>query len=64
MTRQEANRRILKILAHYVEMAPDIRFCQLLYSQSIVEDEPTNSNVWIDEYYTESVDTLARMFDE
>lgn len=64
MTRQEANRRIIRLLSYYVDIDPDMRFCQLLYNLGVVEDDPCNSNAWVDEYYTESVDTLEGMADE
>lgn len=51
MSRQEANRRILQILAEAVERYPDFRFGQIAYSLGIFT---LDSN----DFYAESVTIL------
>lgn len=56
MTRQEANRKIIEILANAVDKFPDWRFCQIL--QNLGVDEPGCDN-----FYTESKDTLNTLYE-
>jgi hypothetical protein len=64
MTRQEANREILKQLSKAVKANTDQRFGQLLRNLGLVtevrngEGTPTH---WINEFNTESVAILERM---
>lgn len=51
MTRQEANRKILEIIAEVVEAEPDWRFHQIL--QNIGAEDR-----YRDQWFDESVDTL------
>lgn len=54
MNRQEANRKILRMLSDNVEQHPDWRFHQILWNLSI-------SLTGVDQYYEESKDTLERV---
>jgi hypothetical protein len=64
MTRQEQNRKILKMLEGYVETYPDMRFQQILYAFGVTEsmfDSKTRESVIEDLYHEESDVTLERM---
>ena len=63
-TKQETNKKILKMLESYVEIYPDMRFQQILYAFGVTEsmyDIETNESVVEDLYYEESNVTLQRM---
>ena len=63
-TKQETNKKILKMLESYVETYPDMRFQQILYAFGVTEsmyDIETNESVVEDLYYEESNVTLQRM---
>ena len=63
-TKQEQNKKILKMLEGYVEAHPDMRFQQILYAFGVTEsmyDIETNESVVEDLYYEESNVTLQRM---
>ena len=53
MNRLEANRALLKLVSTVVEMYPDWRFQQVLWTMSITDGT--------DKFYEESVDTLKRV---
>lgn len=62
MTRQEANREILKRVSQMVEANPELRFQQVLSAMGIndnvmIGDESYN----IDKFYEESVKTLETL---
>jgi hypothetical protein len=69
MTRQEANREILRVLAQEIEKFPDGRFHQILQNLNIIETEvefdrdgkPTGQLRIIDQYHEESTKTLERI---
>lgn len=64
MTRQEANRLILKILAKDIEDQPDIRFSQLMRNIGIVlEDDYHGDKQWVEEFNLESTALLKRIQD-
>ena len=54
MTRQEANREILKYLTMMIELVPDWRFHQILQNMNIVKCGE-------DQWYEESDDTLSML---
>jgi hypothetical protein len=54
MNRQEANRKILRILSDTIKQHPDWRFHQILFNLDI-------SLTGVDQYYEESKDTLERV---
>ena len=63
-TKQETNKKILKMLESYVEIYPDMRFQQILYAFGVTEsmyDIETNESQVEDLYYEESNVTLQRM---
>ena len=63
-TKQETNKKILKMLESYVEIHPDMRFQQILYAFGVTEsmyDIETNESIVEDLYYEESNVTLQRM---
>ena len=63
-TKQEQNKKILKMLESYVEIYPDMRFQQILYAFGVTEsmyDIETNESQVEDLYYEESNVTLQRM---
>ena len=64
MTRLEANRELVAILAEAVEEYPDLRFGQLLLSLDVNQrfiDHDTD-HIWtIDEVYKESENLLERV---
>ena len=63
-TKQEQNKKILKMLEGYVETYPDMRFQQILYAFGVTEsmyDVETNESQVEDLYYEESNVTLQRM---
>jgi len=64
MTRQEANREIVRRLSNWVEIYPDLRFSQVLYGAGVVKDHPVGINGWADDFYLESTELLKRMDDE
>lgn len=64
MTRQEANKLILKKLSLVIKSNPDIRFCQLLRNLGAVREikyPMINQPVWANEFNTESTATLENM---
>ena len=62
MTRQEANRLILKILAQDIEDQPDIRFGQLMRNTGVVlEDDYQGDMQWAEEFNLESTALLDRI---
>lgn len=71
MTRQEANREILKLLAEAVEAQPDTRFGQLLRNIGVVDEtkitvlvhngEEYEDIYWRNAFYIESTGTLDSM---
>jgi len=69
MTRQEANREIVKLLSDAVEIFPDMRMGQLLAMLRIVtHTRPVSQKGadmydvdWKDEFYLESKELLQRM---
>lgn len=75
MTRLEANRILVKILAQYIEQYPDIRFGQALSNLNMVKNSEAyeafdlsndrlKAQVWIDEFYLESFDLLKRVMEK
>ena len=67
MTRQEANRKIISLLMHQVEINPDFRFGQIVHNLNMLKQMgksfDTNIGETID-YYEESMITLERMLGE
>ena len=65
MTRLEANRELIKLLAGYSEQYPDQRFSQILQNLWIVKPErPAHPDLgisWQNEFYMESEDLLKRV---
>lgn len=63
MTRQQANREILKILSALVETYPDQRFTQLLFNADVLKCDPRSTGVpeVRNEYHMESEETLERV---
>lgn len=62
MTRQEANKEILKILEDYVNKYPDWRFGQILVNSKILGVSYLSSGtVCADPFYEESEITLNRV---
>jgi hypothetical protein len=66
MTRQEANRLIIKLLAEQVEKYPDIRFSQMMMNCCVVNDkryegEGTAYFYWVDEFDLEPTELLKRI---
>lgn len=67
MTRQEANRKILELLAAEVEKHPDLRFNQIIVNKNITKTESgsyyqqTHNTV---DYYEEPMVTLERVTKE
>lgn len=63
MTRQEANREIIKILSQYVEDNPDIRFHQMLHNLNLEEQVFTESGEYLckDLYNLEPQKALERI---
>jgi hypothetical protein len=62
MTRLEANREILKLLAELVEKYPDQRFVQLLVNTNVVipvYNGDASVTGFKNSYQTESADTLV-----
>jgi len=57
MTRQEANRKILELLAAEVEAYPDLRFNQILINNETIRIPDLD-------YYEEPMVTLKRMKEE
>ena len=52
MTRQEANRTILRILSEYVEDNPDIRFHQMLHNLNLTKQVVTpEGNFYLEDLY-------------
>ena len=60
MTRQEANKEILKILEDYVNKYPDWRFGQILVNSNVVTIIPTSNGTVCDPFYEESKVTLEK----
>ena len=63
MTRQEANKQILKVLEQEIEAFPDGRFQQILWNMGIVDGEMDEKGVMRikDKHHEESVDTLRKL---
>ena len=63
MTRQQANKEILRILSVMVEIFPDMRFGQLLANADVLKYDPHSSGIKTirDEYHLESKDLLERV---
>lgn len=63
MTRQQANREILRILSTLVEIYPDQRFHQLLVNSDVLKTDanPKGPPTVRNEYHAESVDLLERI---
>ena len=61
MTRHEANEEILHRLSGYLHDNPEIRFAQALHNLGIVANSHVNPAKWVDEFYTESTETLRRI---
>ena len=60
MTRQEANKEILKILEDYVNKYPDWRFGQILVNSNVVTIIHTSNGTVCDPFYEESKVTLEK----
>ena len=62
MTRQEANRLIVKILADQVEKQPDIRFSQLMRNIEVVDEDIIEPKlIWRNEFNLEPLKLLKRI---
>lgn len=66
MTRQEANRLIVKLLAEQVEKYPDIRFGQMMRNCGVIDDrqfvgEGTTYGYWVNEFNVEPIELLKRI---
>ena len=62
MTRQEANRLIVKILADQVEKQPDIRFSQLMRNIGVVDEDIIEPKlIWRNEFNLEPLKLLKRI---
>lgn len=63
MSRQNANREILKILTALVETYPDQRFTQLLFNADVLKCDPRSTGIpeVRNEYHMESSETLERV---
>ena len=59
MTRQQANFQIIAILAEYLAKNPDVRFQQALWNLELIRRD--SEGVFIDDFYSESVDTLLTL---
>lgn len=59
MNRQQANKKIIKIITSFIENNPDIRFGKLLYDFNILEKD--SKGFIIDPFYDESIGVLERM---
>ena len=59
MTRQEANREILKLLSEVVENQPDWRFGQILINMNVLTR--CDFVKCMDPFYEESIKTLENM---
>lgn len=59
MLRQEANRKILEVIAQKIEKYPDMRFGQLLVNLNIIQTDYEGRIM--DPFYKESVNTLEDM---
>lgn len=64
MTRQEANRKILELIAAEVEAHPDLRFNQFLHNMNVVFHCEDNIIEDVIDYYEEPVVTLKRILGE
>jgi hypothetical protein len=62
MTRQQANKKILKLLKAHIEKYPDERFSQILYNLAITMDATDTSTLpWRDDYNMEPSVLLERI---
>lgn len=69
MTRQEANKQLLKILSNIIENNPDLRFSQILSAFGFVrhtrpikqEGADLHRVEWLDEFYVEPQKILERV---
>jgi hypothetical protein len=62
MTRQEANRLIVKILADQVEKQPDIRFSQLMRNCGVVDEDIIEPQlIWRNEFNLEPQELIKRI---
>jgi hypothetical protein len=69
MTRQQANRQLIRILTEIVETCPDLRFSQILSAFGFVrhtrpikqEGADLHRVEWLDEFYKEPQELLERV---
>lgn len=63
MTRQEANKEILKLLSKAVEEQSDVRFGQLLRNMEVIREIRIDGvpEYWANEFYAEPQYILKRM---
>lgn len=67
MTRLEANKKIVKMISKAVNDNPDWRFGQLLRNVGAIrdyQDDWEGLTLWVNEFNTESKDTLTNMVKE
>lgn len=67
MTRLEANKKIVKMISKAVKDNPDWRFGQLLRNVGAIrdyQDDWEGLTLWVNEFNTESKDTLTNMVKE
>lgn len=60
MNRYKTNKKILKKLKKAFKLNPDLRFCQMLWSLSII-NRPTPESDIVDNFYEESEETLKKL---
>jgi len=63
MTRQEANKKILELLAAEVETYPDLRFNRIIINKNIAVENYQDYGNLVD-FYEEPMVTLTRMTEE
>lgn len=66
MNRKEENKKLLKVLADYLENNPDIRFIQALWALGIIDREVIDTSGFetsfiVDRFYEEPDKTLERV---
>jgi hypothetical protein len=63
MTRQEANRLIIKLLAEQIEKYPDVRFGQMMRNAGVVYQHTDRDDqiIWLDEFNLEPQELLKRI---
>lgn len=59
-SRQEVNRKLVKILSDAVEKYPDWRFGQILFNYNFITRKPSSFDIE-DPFYEESEETLNKL---